>query len=107
MKIPAHLMIGARRYTVEQPKVMYRYGHKGECDYKQRTLTISTHSSRTGERFDEDDRHETFWHEVTHAILFDMKSPLYQNERFVTAFSRRLSKAIKTAKFKSEETADV
>ena len=46
-----------------------------------------------------EDKHETFWHEVTHAILHDMNSKLTYNEKFVEAFSKRLSRAIDSAKF--------
>ena len=41
----------------------------------------------------------TFWHEMTHAILDDMGHDLTHNERFVTAFANRLSDAIDSAKF--------
>lgn len=99
MDIPAQVTVGKHTYSVEQPRLMYRYGCKGACDYTNKTITIATHSSRTGKRFDTEDVDATFWHEVTHAILFDMKSPLYKNERFVESFSRRLTKAIHSAKF--------
>jgi hypothetical protein len=52
-----------------------------------------------GNRYDKDERSETFWHEITHAILHDMKNQLSYNEKFVTAFSQRLDQAIKTARF--------
>jgi len=42
---------------------------------------------------------DTFWHEVTHAILHDMGSKLYNNEKFVNGFSDRLNKVVLTAKF--------
>ncbi len=41
----------------------------------------------------------TFWHELTHAILHDMKHPLAPNEEFVEKFSKRLNDAIHSAKF--------
>lgn len=40
---------------------------------------------------------ETFWHEVTHAILHDMNNPLWKDEKFVTAFSKRLAQVVRTA----------
>jgi hypothetical protein len=43
-------------------------------------------------------RAETFWHEVTHAILHDMGNPLWKNEQFVTQFSKRLNQVVQTAK---------
>ena len=43
---------------------------------------------------------ETFWHELTHAILHDMgEHQLNNRESFVEEFSRRLSAAIRTARF--------
>jgi len=46
---------------------------------------------------------ETFWHEVTHAVLHDMHHPLWADEKFVTEFSKRLDQVIKTAKFKEHD----
>jgi hypothetical protein len=40
-----------------------------------------------------------YWHELTHAILYEMGSDLWRNERFVTAFSKLLDQSIQTAKF--------
>jgi hypothetical protein len=54
----------------------------------------------TGKQFDADRVQENFWHEITHAILHDMgEDKLNANERFVVEFSKRLSKAIKSARF--------
>ena len=40
----------------------------------------------------------TFWHEVTHAILWDMDHPRWKDEAFVVAFSKRLNQVVHTAK---------
>lgn len=42
---------------------------------------------------------QTFWHEVTHAILHQMKHPLWNDEAFVEGFSQLLSQAIDTSEF--------
>jgi hypothetical protein len=43
---------------------------------------------------------ETFWHELTHAILHSMgEHELNNRERFVEEFSLRLARAIRTARF--------
>jgi hypothetical protein len=42
---------------------------------------------------------ETFWHEITHSILYDMDDERWRDEEFVTQFSRRLALAIESAKF--------
>jgi predicted heme/steroid binding protein len=41
---------------------------------------------------------DTFWHELTHAILYDMGHDLSSNERFVSAFANRLCDAVNSAK---------
>ena len=99
MQLPKKVPIGRQWYKVEQPKLMYRYGVMGDCDYANQTIRIATHSSRTGRPFTKVQRNETFWHELTHAILYDMKSKLARDERFVTKFAYRLRKAIDLARF--------
>ena len=42
---------------------------------------------------------ETFWHEVTHAILYDMGDPRWKDEKFVEGFSKRLNEVVHSAKF--------
>lgn len=42
---------------------------------------------------------ETFWHEAIHAILYEMGSSLYRDEKFVTAFSKGLNQLVHSAKF--------
>lgn len=43
---------------------------------------------------------ETFWHELTHAILHSMgEHELNNRENFVEEFGRRLARAIRTARF--------
>jgi hypothetical protein len=41
----------------------------------------------------------TFFHELTHAVLYEMQHPLARDEKFVTEFARLLSGAVETAKF--------
>jgi hypothetical protein len=40
---------------------------------------------------------DTFWHELTHAVLHDMGHPLRDDEKFVVKFANRLSCAIDSA----------
>ena len=49
----------------------------------------------------------TFWHEMTHAILFEMEHPLARNEPFVTRFAKLLSAAIDSAEFKDDCASQV
>ena len=52
---------------------------------------------KNGYKFTPSQRANTFWHELTHAILHDMDSELNYDEKFVSAFSDRLSQAVETA----------
>jgi len=97
--LPRHLRIGKNRYTVAQPRVLYRYGCMGEVRYDTHEIEVATHSSRTGRKFGPAQTQDTFWHEVVHAILHEMGHKLYRDERFVSHFSNYLTRAIRTARF--------
>jgi hypothetical protein len=100
MMIPKTIKIGKTKYPVLQPFALIppthagsvTYGHSIRVAYNMRT------SGRLAPR-SQRQRSETFWHEVTHAILHDMGHKLESNEKFVTAFSQRLNDAIRSAKF--------
>jgi hypothetical protein len=100
MMIPTSIKIGKTRYPVVQPYMLIppdcagsvTYGHSIRVAHKMYVRGRLTPRS-------ERQRSETFWHEVTHAILHDMGSKLEANEQFVTAFSKRLNDAIHSAKF--------
>lgn len=98
MKIPKQITIGETKYAVRQPKHIGRRGMMGELDLNRAMLEVATNSNITNKRFKAEDRYDTFWHELTHAILYDMGSELNSDEEFVTAFSSRLNKAILSAK---------
>jgi hypothetical protein len=51
-----------------------------------------------GNKFEQSELDDTFWHELTHIILQDMGSDLTDNENFVTAFANRLTQAVNSAK---------
>ena len=99
MKIPKTITVGDTEYSVQQIKQMRRKGTMGNVDYNKSTITVATHSNLRGVRFKSEEVSDTFWHELTHAILKDMRSDLEANEKFVTAFSERLNKAILSARF--------
>jgi hypothetical protein len=69
----------------------------GHIDYESRTIRIAkqAHNKAVGKH----ERSDTFWHELTHAILHDMKHPLSADEVFVEKFSKRLNDAVHSAKF--------
>ena len=99
MIIPTHITVGKHKYSIHMLKQMPRKGIMGTVYYNIGTIQLATHNNTTNARYSPSRLQETFWHEVTHAILHDMDHHLYTNERFVTDFSSRLSKAIRSAKF--------
>ena len=87
--IPRKIKIGRKRYTIHQCKQPRHIN--GRIFYELQTIEIQPRDPR--------DMLGTFWHEITHAILYDMKDPRYRDEAFVAGFSQRLHKAIRSARF--------
>ena len=100
MRIPKRLKVGKRWYKVDVIDKMEVMGTMGNTDYDTGRIAVATRSTLTDERYKEEDVYDTFWHELTHAILKDMGSKLEANEKFVCAFSSRLNNAILSARFK-------
>jgi hypothetical protein len=101
MKIPKEVVIGNIPHLVcteKQIMVNNTICH-GSFDEETHTITIAKGNPLRGYKYDADEQANTFWHELTHAILYDMNCKLTHDEQFVTAFSNRLDQAIKTAKF--------
>lgn len=97
MIIPKQVTVGFTKYAVTQPATLPYY-RRGYVDYKLNTIQIAHRSTNDkAGAYTPAERATTFWHELTHAILHDMSHPLRNNETFVTQFSTRLSKAIRTA----------
>ena len=97
MQIPKAFTVGTLRYTVTLKRSLPRnmwgrawldYGHVDIATHDQGKPRAATGVKGIG---------TTFWHEVTHAILYDMGSPLYKDEAFVTAFSNKLGQVVDTA----------
>jgi hypothetical protein len=100
MQLPKTIKVGKVTYPVVQPFCLLPPDCAGSVTYGQ-AIRIAF-KMRTGDRItarSERQRSETFWHELTHAILHDMGSKLEANEQFVTEFSKRLNNAIHSAKF--------
>ena len=100
MRIPKRLKVGKRWYKVDVIDKMWVKGTMGNTDYDTGRIAVATRSTLTNQRYKEEDVYDTFWHELTHAILKDMGSKLEANEKFVCAFSSRLNNAIFSARFK-------
>jgi hypothetical protein len=88
MQIPSEFKLGRKKYSValvsNLPKRV-----KGRVYPTQGMIQLSAAYSGVAA--------ETFWHEVTHAILHDMGDTRWKDEKFVTEFSRRVYQVIKTA----------
>lgn len=95
MKLPYQFTLGKTTHTVQSATSYSRIHGKYWWEH-QHIVVVTKHK---GHPRKSQDIAETFWHEVTHAILRDMSSPLWTNEEFVTAFSKRLTQVIYTARF--------
>lgn len=99
MKIPKRIRVGKKWYDISTIKYMDKQGIMGSTNYRNKCIEIATHSNIRNVRFKKEEIYDTFWHELTHAILKDMNSKLEADEKFVTAFSERLNKAVLSARF--------
>ena len=101
MKIPKEVVIGNTPHLVCTKKtIVYKNAVcRGFFNEDEYTITIAKGNPLRGYTYDADERANTFWHELTHAILYDMGNKLTHDEKFVTEFSDRLDQAIKTARF--------
>jgi predicted SprT family Zn-dependent metalloprotease len=100
MDLPKKVKVGDRWYSVEIVETMQRKATMGHVYYGTGLIEIAKRSNTTNEAYDNEEINDTFWHEMTHAILYEMGSTLHKNELFVTRFANRLSRAITSAKFK-------
>lgn len=100
MKIPKTIRVGSRRYKVSLVDAIKPVGAMAEVSYADGTIKLCTHSSLNGRSFKTEELDDSFWHELTHAILHEMgRVRLRNDERFVTEFAHLLTKAINSAKF--------
>ncbi len=100
MKIPKQVTIGKTKIKIDQPESLRvnKQPCRGCFDRADNSIDVAKKDVR-GYAFSKSERSETFWHELTHAILHDMDNSLSYNEKFVTAFSQRLDQAIRSARF--------
>jgi Zn-dependent peptidase ImmA (M78 family) len=88
-EIPKTVKVGKNKYWIHKRPA--KKGLYGRIYLGTRAIEIF---ERTPER-----AYQTFWHELTHAILHEMNNDLCSNETFVTEFANKLDGAIKSAKF--------
>jgi len=99
-QIPKTIRVGSKRYSIEVVETMLRQRIMGSIDYEKQTIKVGRKSNLTGRAYTQSMMSETFWHELTHAILNDMgEDSLNKDEKFVTGFAHRLTKAIRSARF--------
>jgi len=101
VKIPKEVVIGNTPHLVCTKKSLM-YGKKichGAFDEETHTIEIAQMNPLHGYKYSADERANTFWHELTHAILYDMNNKLTHDEKFVFDFANRLHQAISTARF--------
>lgn len=96
MQIPKRITVGNKTYDVIKLKVVDNDSKLGRIDYGNEVIWLATHDSR-GNKLEQSEVVDTFWHELTHAVLHDMRNTLCNDEKFVTAFSNRFSTAINSA----------
>jgi predicted SprT family Zn-dependent metalloprotease len=93
--IPTNVKVGKRKYNIVQaPAQRYRYA-LGYIEYTPQIIHVHT-VRKNGNPISEDKQLEIFWHELTHAILYEMGNKLHRSEAFVTEFSKLLHQAIKS-----------
>ena len=97
MQIPRRISVGKKTYEITRPQTIQDPPSYGRISFTANRIQIAQGDSR-GNKFEQADVDNTFWHELTHAILHDMGHDLCDNERFVTAFANRLSDAVNSAK---------
>lgn len=99
LALPKKIKVGENWYSVDIAESMKERMYMGEVHYGKRTITLARKSYH-GIPLKLSALHETFWHELTHAILESMgRTELNNDENFVEEFSARLAKAIQSARF--------
>ena len=99
LTLPKKVKVGDNWYSVDIADTMRDRAYMGEVHYAKRTITLARKSYH-GVPLKLSALHETFWHELTHAILESMdRTELNNDENFVEEFSARLAKAIQSARF--------
>lgn len=98
--LPRKIRIGKQQYTIDIVETMLNKTDMARVFYDKRQIQIGKRSGMTGRRYERKEMNDSFWHELVHAILYDMdEHALNKNEKFVTAFANRLSEAIDSARF--------
>ena len=97
---PRRMRVGQKMYSVEVVEALIEKNCVGRTHYAERSIKIATKHPSSGRYLADAEVRDTFWHELTHAILESMdRTDLNNDEHFVEEFSSKLSKAIQSARF--------
>lgn len=102
VKIPKSINVGGQRIDI---KMVERCdgNNVGECHLCEGYIEIADKFNKDCKQ-SETCKVNTFYHELTHAILGTMgENELNENEKFVCSFSGFLADAMKNAEYKEEE----
>lgn len=99
-ELPRKIRVGKKMYTIDILETMLQHGDMARVHYDRGRIELGKRSNQTGRRYSKKEMNDSFWHELVHAILYDMdEHRLNRNEKFVTEFAHRLSEAIDSARF--------
>jgi hypothetical protein len=96
MQIPKKITVGTKTYAVIKVKKAKTKHILATIDYTHGIIWMATHDMH-GNKLGKEEMSDTFWHELTHAVLHDMNHNLCSDEKFVNAFANRLSLAVDSA----------
>lgn len=100
--IPLAFKLGGKRYkVVEEHSMKTPRGRSlmGQLNVDKKLVSVALHNASTNRKYDKGEIANSFLHELTHAILFDMDHKLATDECFVTNFADRLQEALETFKY--------
>lgn len=95
--IPKEITVGHRVYTVKKIRTFGQECVRGKVKYLKAEILIANYGYAVG-AYSPKEQFDTYWHELTHAILFEMGHELFNNEAFVSSFADTLAHSINTAK---------
>jgi len=98
--IPRLVRVGNKRYSVEVVEALLDKQNVARIQYDEQRIQLGLRNGQTNRRLPASEVQDSFWHELVHAILYDMgRHNLNRDESFVIGFASRLSKAIDSARF--------
>lgn len=64
--------------------------YTGQINYSKKTITLALSGGISGRTLSFSEIAQSYFHEIVHAALHDMKHPLNADEKFVDGFAQRL-----------------